>query len=651
MKGQKCTAIALFHVFICMMITGPVDAQTEVQNNQIQYLDSLNAVAFSQTSTENAKINALLDLGYATIGDEDGNAVKLFNEAVRLSKKHQDSFSIIRSYNRLARLEIYYENDNNALVYADSALSFANENKLEHFAGIGYSYRLKGVSYGFLQRNDLSLECFLKANSFLLKEVQDPEIKSYLAENYTDLATIYLSIENEQTALVCITKALELAENIDAFWEIGEAYEFLSSFYVEEESYEIASKYLDSAKIAYEKVDYIEGIFALQKQRAEIQLKEKKYKSAINLYKEHLKRDTLDSLAYILTEDYTFLSRAYLKLGEIEISKKYADSASFQAEMSENPVNVFDVASQRAKIYIKQGRPNAAIQVLKEALSSLNINDYKESQKKMYKQLYEVLEEDNQTLEAYTYLKKHSHLNDSLQDVIKQNKFNVLQSEFNYNELSSKLEARNYQLKVSETVQKIAQDRTYFSIGLLVLLGCFFIYALLRQRMLNNIKREGLIAKQEVLSVKQEALDNEVKFKNKQITNFAIHISEKNDLLESIKKKLKNVKAINDAHKGIVNETIHFINSDIEHNKEKIQLYQQVEEINDSFRAKINELYDTLNDKEKKVATMLRLGQTSKQIALQLGISSASVDNYRYNLRKKMAIPKGKSLMEFIKNI
>ncbi len=165
------------------------------------------------------------------------------------------------------------------------------------------------------------------------------------------------------------------------------------------------------------------------------------------------------------------------------------------------------------------------------------------------------------------------------------------------------------------------------------------------------MKREGLIAKQEVFAVKQEALDNEVTFKNKQITDFAIHISEKNDLLETIKKKLKNVKTINDTHKGIVNETIHYINSDIEHNKEKIQLYQQVDANNDAFRAKVDELYVNLNEKETKVATMLRLGQTSKQIALQLGISAASVDNYRYNIRKKMQVPKGKSLKDFIRNI
>jgi len=173
----------------------------------------------------------------------------------------------------------------------------------------------------------------------------------------------------------------------------------------------------------------------------------------------------------------------------------------------------------------------------------------------------------------------------------------------------------------------------------------------LRQRELNLARRAVLESKQEVLYVKQQAFDNKVRFKNKQITDFAIHISEKNELLENIKSKLKSIKVTNDTYKEIVNDTMHFINNDIEQNKEKIQLYQQVNETTDSFRAKINEMYKSLSDKEKKVATMLRLGQTSKQIALQLNISAASVDNYRYTIRKKMNISKGESLKMFIQNI
>ena len=93
------------------------------------------------------------------------------------------------------------------------------------------------------------------------------------------------------------------------------------------------------------------------------------------------------------------------------------------------------------------------------------------------------------------------------------------------------------------------------------------------------------------------------------------------------------------------------INDDINQNKERIQLYSKVNENNDDFEAKINENFDDLTEKERKVATMVRIGKTSKQIAIQLNISVASVDNYRYAIRKKMKVPKGKSLGAFIKNI
>ncbi|MGK0386987.1 MAG: DNA-binding CsgD family transcriptional regulator, partial [Patiriisocius sp.] len=311
----------------------------------------------------------------------------------------------------------------------------------------------------------------------------------------------------------------------------------------------------------------------------------------------------------------------------------------------------FTIASQQAKIFKKKRQVGLGISELLKVLNREGLQLFKESQKDIYKELYELYELNNDSKNALRYLKKYDTIKDSLRSILQKNKFNVIQSEFNYNELFSKLEARNAQLLVSKAEQKRARDKTYFTFGLLGLLGVFFTFSFYKEKKLNNIKREGLMARQEVLSVKQKALDNQVKFKNNQITDFAIHISEKNDLLENIKKKLKGVKVINDAHKSVVQDTIHFINNDIDQNKEKIQLYQQVNETNDSFRAKIDQMYSNLNEKEKKVATMLRLGQTSKQIALQLGISAASVDNYRYNLRKKMDIPKGESLKNFIKNI
>ena len=630
-------------------------ATFQAQNDQIQTqeitVEDIKAQLENKTLPSETRIDNLLILGFDYITKSKDSAYYYLENALSLSKVENDSFNIIRAYNRFSELEKYFEDDSKTLKYADSALQYASVTNKKHFPGIAYSYRNKGLAYNYLERFDLSLESFLSANRFLLKDTQDDETKTYLAENYTDLASIYASIDNNETALECIKKALAISIPINAYWEIGDSYEFMFAHYFQEKQYPLAQKYIDSAQTMYAKVNNLQGIQFLDKYRAEIYLKQDKPDLAIPIYDALLQLDKKDSIAYILTEGYTFLSKAYTKKNKFELAARYLDSARIQASISENLSHRISIASQQAKIYKNKRQIGRGIAELQKILANENIEFFQESKKDLYKQLSDLHTLNKDSKNALLSLNEYHRIKDSLRAILQKNKFNVIQSEFNYNELSAKLEAREAQLQVSKAEQQRARDNTYFTIVVLGLIVIFFIISFYRQKKLNTIKRENLIAKQEVLSIKQEALDAQVSFKNKQITDFAIHISEKNELLEKIKTKLKEVKVINDTHKTVVKDTIHFINNDIDQNKEKIQLYQQVKQTNDSFRAKIDQLYSNLNEKEKKVATMLRLGQPSKQIALQLGISAASVDNYRYNLRKKMEVPKGHSLKDFIKKI
>ena len=637
--------------FILLILTGILQAQNDGAQTSDITIEDIKEQLQNNALPKKTRIDNLLIIGFDFITKSEDSANYYLQKALQLSKVEKDSFNIIRAYNRFSKLENYLENDLRTLQYADSALQYASVTNQKHFPGIAYSYRNKGLAYNYLERYDLSLESFLNANSFLLKNPQDNETKIYLAENYTDLAKLYSSIKNNETALECIKKALAISKPIDAYWEIGDSYEFMFAHYFEEEKYVTAQKYIDSAQTMYTKAENIQGIQFLDKYRAEVYLKQNKPDLAIPIYDALLQIDKKDSVAYILAEGYTFLSKAYTKKNKFTKAAKYLDSARVQASISQNFSHRISIASQQAKIYKNKQQLGSGILELQTILKNQNIDLFQESKKDLYKELSELYALNKDPKNALLSLNEHHRIKDSLRAIFQKNKFNVIQSEFNYNELSAKLEARNAQLLASKAEQKRARDKTYYTFGVLGLLILFFLISLYRQKKLNTIKRENLIAKQEVLSIKQEALDAQVAFKNKQITDFAIHISEKNELLEKIKKKLKEVKVINDTHKAVVKDTIHFINNDIDQNKEKIQLYQQVNETNDSFRAKIDQLYTNLNDKEKKVATMLRLGQPSKQIALQLGISAASVDNYRYNLRKKMEVPKGHSLKDFIKKI
>ena len=637
--------------FILFLLTGILQAQNDQDQTPDIKVEDIKNQLQTKDLPSTTRIDNLLIVGKDFITKSEDSARYYLEKALQLSKIEKDSFNIIRAYNRFSVLEKYLENDLNTLKYADSALEYGSSANQKHFAGIAYAHSNKGLAYNYLERFDLSLESFLNANSFLLKDDQDTQIKTYLAENYTHLAKIYSSIKNNETALECIKKSLTISKAIDAYWETGESYEFMFAHYFDEKQYTLAQKYIDSAQTMYAKAENVQGIQFLAKYRAEIYLKQNKPDLAIPIYDALLQLDKKDGVAYILTEGYTFLSKAYTNKNKYKLAAKYLDSARVQASISENLSHRISIASQQAKIYKSRKQLSRGILELQTILKNENIDFFQESKKDLYKELSELYALNNDPKNALLSSNEHYRIKDSLRAILQKNKFNVIQSEFNYNELSAKLKARDAQLQVSKTEQKRARDNTYFTIGVLGLIVLFFLISFYKQKKLNTIKRENLMAKQEVLSVKQEALDTQVAFKNKQITDFAIHISEKNELLEKIKIKLKQVKVINDTHKAVVNDTIHFINNDIDQNREKIQLYQQVNETNDSFRAKIDQLYTNLNDKEKKVATMLRLGQPSKQIALQLGISAASVDNYRYNLRKKMEIPKGHSLKDFINKI
>ena len=637
--------------FILFLLTGILQAQNDQDQTPDIKVEDIKNQLQTKDLPSTTRIDNLLIVGKDFITKSEDSARYYLEKALQLSKIEKDSFNIIRAYNRFSVLEKYLENDLNTLKYADSALEYSSSANQKHFAGIAYAHSNKGLAYNYLERFDLSLESFLNANSFLLKDDQDTQTKTYLAENYTHLAKIYSSIKNNETALECIKKSLTISKAIDAYWETGESYEFMFAHYFDEKQYTLAQKYIDSAQTVYDKVENLQGIQFLDKYRAEIYLKQNTPDLAIPIYDALLQLDKKDGVAYILTEGYTFLSKAYTNKNKLKLAAKYLDSARVQASISENLSHRIFIASQQAKIYKSRKQLSRGILELQTILKNENIDFFQESKKDLYKELSELYALNNDPKNALLSSNEHYRIKDSLRAILQKNKFNVIQSEFNYNELSAKLKARDAQLQVSKTEQKRARDNTYFSFGVLSLIVLFFLISFYRQKKLNTVKRENLMAKQEVLSVKQEALDTQVAFKNKQITDFAIHISEKNELLEKIKIKLKQVKVINDTHKAVVNDTIHFINNDIYQNREKIQLYQQVNQTNDSFRAKIEQLYTNLNDKEKKVATMLRLGQPSKQIALQLGISAASVDNYRYNLRKKMEIPKGHSLKDFINKI
>jgi len=181
-------------------------------------------------------------------------------------------------------------------------------------------------------------------------------------------------------------------------------------------------------------------------------------------------------------------------------------------------------------------------------------------------------------------------------------------------------------------------------IVILVLLSTAFILLLYRTR----VQKKLLLIYSE-----QERLNQELEEHDKELSNFAMRISQKNDFLEVLRKKIREIydKAVNPEAKSLVVElgNLVSINLNIEKDREDFQKY--FSQIDNAFLKKLKETYPDLTEDEQRLCVYLRLNLSSKEIATQFNISAKSVNMKRYRLRKKLDIQGDTGLFEFFSEI
>jgi len=86
----------------------------------------------------------------------------------------------------------------------------------------------------------------------------------------------------------------------------------------------------------------------------------------------------------------------------------------------------------------------------------------------------------------------------------------------------------------------------------------------------------------------------------------------------------------------------------IDRDREKFQMH--INDQNSSFIHRLGSSFPSMTDNEKRLASLLRLNLSSKEIASILNISPKSVEMNRYRLRKKLKVEPKINLTDFIRN-
>jgi len=180
--------------------------------------------------------------------------------------------------------------------------------------------------------------------------------------------------------------------------------------------------------------------------------------------------------------------------------------------------------------------------------------------------------------------------------------------------------------------------------------------SLLQKQISSNEKRYLLKIESLEKSVKdkihrQEDLGKELKFRQNEMVTMAMSIIHKNEFLTSLKDEIIRIKAnIRDHETRLaLNKLSLMITQDLSIDRDREKFQMHISEQNSNFNHRLSEAFPSMTENEKRLASMLRLNLSSKEIASILNISPKSVEMNRYRLRKKLKVDPKVNLSDFIR--
>ncbi len=165
---------------------------------------------------------------------------------------------------------------------------------------------------------------------------------------------------------------------------------------------------------------------------------------------------------------------------------------------------------------------------------------------------------------------------------------------------------------------------------------------LLREKALENEKN--------IVRLKNEALQSELKTKSKELANNAMALVKKNELLISLKNELtKNKDTFKDYyfHKKIINK----LNRSIKNNNDWEVFEENFNQVHDDFFSKLKKRHSELTPKDLKVSAYIKMKLSNKEIAPLMNISIRGVETHRYRLKKKLNLDNEISLTDYLLSI
>ena len=543
----------------------------------------------------------------------------------------------IRLYLQLVDVYLQQHNLDSARYYNNQAVNYAKTT--------GNSKWLSKIYYksGDIQYYSGAYE---QANHSYI-QAQNSSLKQHDTLTFVDLLIergyIYMAWQKNDSTLLLMNQAINLSQKVNYQKGLAKASLVIGNIYHGLNKHRRALEFYQKTLKAAQKISNKKGIGIAYGNIGMCYLEMHQDDAAIENIKKSIAilNDVPDS--YIQTgNSYADLAIIYARKGDEKSSRQYYTKALNIFKTKGNKEYIAIGYNIIAECLTNLGRYARSNQYLDSAIAIAKNIKFGLMLQKSYKSYAENLRHLYQHNKAFTYLVKHNQVKDSLQS----EQFHKQLAEMDVKYKSLEKQRLIEQLEHKRKLDKV-QFRNMLISGIsLILLLLIVTYIIIQKR-----KKQKEIAELELekSQIRAQSLSEQLELKNKQLTTHALNMMQKNQLLTAFGNNLTEIVREVEGQaktklKRLKREINHLLNSEKDWDTFKVYF----EQVNKDFLKKIKQINPDLTQTDLRLATLLKLNMTNKEIGSILNITHQSVRNAQYRLKNKLALAGDVDLRDFI---
>ena len=604
--------------------------QTYISFLVVLFLSLISQFTFSQSD----KVQMLLDSSYQVIQTKP-KADSLATIALELATRKQEYKGQLAALKALGWIAEYHYLDDSALDFYQKALSLAEKN--DNRRDICKLYLEMAVIEESLGRRDTAIT-MTNQGLKLATEIGDT---SGVVDAYYYLGYFYNNEGIHEKAIENYLSSLEIAEKIQDGAKIADVSQGIGIIYNKQKDYEKAEPYFNRSydmfvqlKDTARYIGVMNDFGILNKNRGNYLESEKWYLKMYDL-------SEIEKFAWVKPYVYNNLGNLYFHMKLYEKGVEYSQKGVDHYMSAGNKRSESSGLTSLAKNQLALGQNKLAIQNLKRSLMLSREVQVMEKEREALLFLSNAYEKENQPQRALEYYKDYKIIYDSIYNSNKIEQIHGLEKKYQ----SEKKDREIALLEKNTELQSVKNNRLWIALGLTLFFGSLLIWMQIQK---GKKEKQVQQEKQKVVRLENQRLTQELDFKKQELTSKVLQLCRKKEFLQSLNRQIQEIGAgMSSNEKNEIDRLSRQINLDIEADDDWEQFLKSFESVHPEFNAKITKQHPDFSKGELRMACLLKMNLSTKDIANLLNITIAGVKKTRNRMRKKMTIDSSVNLNSY----